>query len=317
MSQYNELSELTKRLAQLYKETNKNFKPIIESLSSLQQIIDTNLTPLKEAFNKLYAPQINEIKNTYANTLGDLSEKFKPIWEQFDADNKLTKEQLISKYKTRFDSNVFLGEAGWVASAFGNASDYTEWVKCIKNENENKILDFFEGKFGVLNSIINDLQEYNNNRDNKIYFEKARMFFESKDYMSCAFYLLSLLNYRINTIFDFGGRRKPSAKFTYKGFEIMMKKEFQKNNESLARKYFLILDMYPSLYSFLYRLFVDDNYKFEDNIEPPYLNRNWLMHGYSRRQITRIDCIQLFNALHTIEFINDWSNVQYTNDLQS
>lgn len=61
------------------------------------------------------------------------------------------------------------------------------------------------------------------------------------------------------------------------------------------------MDVYPSLIAFLNRLFVDGEYKFGNKIEPPYINRNWLLHGRSSREIERWECIQLLNALDTIE----------------
>ena len=42
-------------------------------------------------------------------------------------------------------------------------------------------------------------------------------------------------------------------------------------------------------------------FKFGNKIEPPYINRNWLLHGRSSREIERWECIQLLNALDTIE----------------
>lgn len=41
----------------------------------------------------------------------------------------------------------------------------------------------------------------------------------------------------------------------------------------------------------------------EKGIEPPYLNRNWLMHGRMNRSIERYECIQILNALSVIEFM--------------
>lgn len=46
-----------------------------------------------------------------------------------------------------------------------------------------------------------------------------------------------------------------------------------------------------------------DGFKFENGIEPPYLNRNWLMHGRMNRSIERYECIQILNALSVIEFM--------------
>ena len=61
--------------------------------------------------------------------------------------------------------------------------------------------------------------------------------------------------------------------------------------------------MYPSLIAYLNRIFIDSPYKFENGIEPPYLNRNWLMHGRMNRSIERSECIQILNALSVIEFM--------------
>lgn len=36
-------------------------------------------------------------------------------------------------------------------------------------------------------------------------------------------------------------------------------------------------------------------------VSPPYINRNWLLHGKCCREIERFECIQLLNALETIE----------------
>ena len=37
--------------------------------------------------------------------------------------------------------------------------------------------------------------------------------------------------------------------------------------------------------------------------EPDYLDRTWLMHGRCCREVTRMDCVQLINALDVCEFM--------------
>ena len=86
------------------------------------------------------------------------------------------------------------------------------------------------------------------------------------------------------------------------GFEEHLQTEFNKT-DSFFTKRFLFLDMYPSIIEFLNRLFVDGEYSFKNGVEPPYINRNWLLHGKSCRVIERYECIQLFNALSVIEFV--------------
>ena len=59
---------------------------------------------------------------------------------------------------------------------------------------------------------------------------------------------------------------------------------------------------YP-LIEFLNRLFVDGIYTLDSKNEPPYINRNWLLHGKCTRNIERFECVQLLNALSVIEFV--------------
>lgn len=57
---------------------------------------------------------------------------------------------------------------------------------------------------------------------------------------------------------------------------------------------------YISLLTFIYNLFEKAN-NFID--EPPYLNRNYIMHGLSNRIINKIDCIKLVYVLDLLLFI--------------
>ena len=74
--------------------------------------------------------------------------------------------------------------------------------------------------------------------------------------------------------------------------------------------------MYPSLIEYSNRVFYDEPYPFVKGIEPPYLNRNWLMHGRMTREIERYECIQVLNALSVIEFMfgKDESDNQYVSN---
>lgn len=52
-----------------------------------------------------------------------------------------------------------------------------------------------------------------------------------------------------------------------------------------------------SLLDFLIALFASSDFA---KGEPPRANRHWVLHGRSRRLFTRLDCIRLFHALHTL-----------------
>ena len=92
-----------------------------------------------------------------------------------------------------------------------------------------------------------------------------------------------------------------SSKINLQTCEYARKSSIFQDNQLIFTKRYYFLDVYPSLIAFLNRLFVDGEYTFENRIEPPYINRNWLLHGKCCREIERFECIQLLNALETIE----------------
>ena len=95
------------------------------------------------------------------------------------------------------------------------------------------------------------------------------------------------------------------VKYSNSGFANQMAEDFRQLTEKrgFMSKKIYFLEMYPSLIAYLNRIFIDGLYKFENGIEPPYLNRNWLMHGRMNRSIERYECIQILNALSVIEFM--------------
>lgn len=58
-----------------------------------------------------------------------------------------------------------------------------------------------------------------------------------------------------------------------------------------------------------YEKFIDNLYaksSFDEN-EPRFINRHWLLHGRSSYDVTKADCLRLFNAISTICYIVDQS----------
>ena len=116
-------------------------------------------------------------------------------------------------------------------------------------------------------------------------------------------YLDALLDVRINKLANFpSSARHYSQKFSDAGFADIKQIQFD-GVDSFFTKRYCFLDVYPSLIAYLNRLFVDGEYKFQNEIEPPYINRNWILHGRCSREIARYECIQVLNALDMIEKI--------------
>ena len=70
----------------------------------------------------------------------------------------------------------------------------------------------------------------------------------------------------------------------------------------------MICDYIPSFAAFAERLFCEakGSYDMETGTEPPYLNRNWLMHGRMTRDVRKYECIQLINALDALMYIEEY-----------
>lgn len=120
--------------------------------------------------------------------------------------------------------------------------------------------------------------------------------------MTSAMYLVALIEERTKKLMKFSQGKRYREKYSKKAFKEHLQSEFGKT-KSFFTKRFLFLDMYPSIIAFLERLFVDGTYPLNGDNEPPYINRNWLLHGKNTREIESFECIQLFNALSVIEFV--------------
>ena len=82
---------------------------------------------------------------------------------------------------------------------------------------------------------------------------------------------------------------------------VDIKHERYESSNSFFTKRYYFLDVYPSMIAYFNQLFVDEEYKFENRVEPPYINRNWILHGRSSKEIERFECIQVLNAFDMIE----------------
>ncbi len=254
---------------------------------------------LKKALT-LYAQKIENLKPEFSFDF--LTDKMKMYVQETIESEKMSKEEFEDRYSSEINVCKVLGSAGWVISEHSNPRKVSEWYELLTNSNENRIAEYFEGNKGnILNHILYDLGSKYKLSGNR-YYINAQKYFQSEDYMTAAIYLVALIEARTNELMKYPERARYRHKYSEEGFKEHLKTEFAKTN-SFFTKRFLFLEMYPSIISFLERLFLDGEYTFENGIEPPYVNRNWLLHGKCDRNIERFECIQLFNALSVIEFV--------------
>lgn len=237
---------------------------------------------------------------------------FNEDMENFIAEIKeseqLSQTDFEEKYSYEIEVCKKLGRAGWVVSEYSNPEEIEEWYVFLTKREDNKIISYFEGDNGcILYDIFQGLEHKYCEDPNQRYFTKAKYYFEQEDYMTSAMYLVAVIEARTNASMNYPKRISYTQKYSMEGFEDHLQAEFGKTDSFFIKK-FLFLEMYPSIIEFLNRLFVDGEYSFENGVEPPYINRNWLLHGKSCRVIERYECIQLFNALSVIEFVFSLSN---------
>jgi len=212
----------------------------------------------------------------------------------------------------------FLGANGWVISPYIKISKGIHpWYWAAKRNRHDLIERFFIDKDGkIIKSIFGYIAE-NISVNKYVRFYEAVKCYLANHFTPCVMVLISLFEgcirecpipmwrYKITNFYkeavsnELVAKDKLNAKFTG---QIMLK-----NN---------LHSMYlPSLDSFITRLFCNPDHKFENGNEPPYLNRNWLMHGMMKRNVTKRECIQMFNALFTLLYATTYlvQNSPYDN----
>lgn len=256
--------------------------------------------PLKELSKKLH-DVVEDVSCVF------LTEEMKKYIDETKANENLSQNEFEDKYACEIEVCKKLGNSGWVVSEYSNPRKISEWYELLKNSNEQEIMTYFEGDNGcILWNIFRKMGNRYESSD-RVYWVNGKDYFDKEDYMTSAMYLVALIEVRTNKLMKYPKGTKYKQKYSGEGFEEHLATEFEKNNFFLKKR-FLFLEMYPSIIEFLNRLFVDGEYTFEKGLEPPYINRNWLLHGRSSRTIERFECIQLFNALSAIEFVFDIAN---------
>ena len=267
--EYRKALEIAKKQQELYKNVTRAISP--EALAKFQELSD----------------KLNEWKNSLNNMPGllKLAEILKNYQQEVRETEGLTEAEFEEKYRS---------------------ADIKNWEQLLC-EGGAKVAEFFDGEdIVILDVIIEGLQEKYVSDETQLYFKNGMQAFENEDYMTAAMYLLALLDNRVNELVDFPNQRMSyRVKYSNDGFANQKAEDFRRLTEKrgFMSKKIYFLEMYPSLRAYLNRIFIDGLYKFENGIEPPYLNRNWLMHGRMNRSIERYECIQILNALSVIEFM--------------
>lgn len=291
-------------------QIKKNLSPVFDTLCrnnlQLNSILKTSINPEKLSAITGVKNQMVDFSRFSKQLSGvfpsfQLSEEAKEFIREVKESESLSEEEFEKKYGSEFEACKTLGEHGWVVSGHSNPRYIKDWYKSLIEGEPDKIVCFFEEDDDrVIKNIMGILERKYNDPVNRNYYFRGIKAFQDDDYMTSAMYLVGLLEARVNALVQFPPRTKYREKFSDKGFVDVKQEQFAESSSFFIKRYYF-LDVYPSLIAFLNRLFVDGEYTLENGVEPPYINRNWLLHGKCCREIERLECIQLLNALETIE----------------
>ncbi|GMK38520.1 hypothetical protein PCCS19_15740 [Paenibacillus sp. CCS19] len=198
-----------------------------------------------------------------------------------------------------------IGESGWVISPFWepnkNETWYDTWFWIAFHGSSDSILDFFKQDNYYLLKNINGYSRFEVDRSD--WFQEAEMLFEQGFYTSCAMLLSAIIDQSIRkSPIDSWKRRIKITDYFDKAVKSTVEDYYiNKSIEPLSR-YIETSLLLPSLDGFIQRYF-NGKYTFEKKVEPNYLERNWLMHGETRRVVSEADCIKLFNAICTLHYV--------------
>lgn len=301
-----EYKQMMENMNQIKKNLSPKFDALFRNNLQLSSILKTNINQEMLSTITGFKNQMVDFTRFSKQLSGvfpsfQLSEEVKGFIREAKESESLSEQEFEKKYGSEFEVCKTLGEHGWVVSGHSNPRYIKNWYKALIEGEPDKIVCFFEEDDDcVIKNIMNTLERKYNDPVNRNYYSRGIKAFQDNDYMTCAMYLVGLLEARVNALVQFPPRTKYREKFSDKGFVDVKQEQFAESSSFFTKRYYF-LDVYPSLIAFLNRLFVDGEYTFESGVEPPYINRNWLLHGKCCREIERFECIQLLNALETIE----------------
>ena len=255
-----------------------DFTAFGSALAEATQKYQEMIRPITEALQK-YTEMMRPIKEateSFKAQLGDIAAKAAEATRPFLAIDKFKGAQYVY---WDFISRDFMEEV-------------------IASENVNKTLRVYESqnKYQKSKSLIERCLQHPFIAPRMRVFEQTVGAYHDGQYDLAAIGLIAVID---------GVLSEASSNLTHKPFD-RCKAIFDK----IAHKNALDSDEYAIMsLGLTYQAMVDTLYKtvpFSEK-EPKYLNRNWIMHGRSKRKKTQLDCIKLINFLYGIILIDELS----------
>ena len=126
------------------------------------------------------------------------------------------------------------------------------------------------------------------------------LFFE-KYYLGCSMILTALFERGIRDC-PIESWKQKVTKFYESAVVDRIEEIYNKETIESISRYIDTVLLLPSIDGFI-NTFFNSGLIFQNGIEPQHLERNWLMHGMTDRDVTEEDCIKLFNANVTLCYL--------------
>lgn len=168
-----------------------------------------------------------------------LSEEVREFIQEAKESENLSEEEFEKKYGEEFEVCRLLGTNGWVVSGHSNPRYIKNWYKALIEGEPDKIVCFFEEEDDrVIKNITDTLERKYNDPVNRNYYSRGIKAFQDNDYMTCAMYLVGLLEARVNALVQFPPRTKYKEKFSDKGFVDVKQEQFAESSSFFTKRYY-------------------------------------------------------------------------------
>lgn len=176
---------------------------LLKELSNLMSC-NFNEKQIEKMNNSLYQFTVS-LQNVVENiSTHFLDEEMKSFIDETKANEKLSQEDFEEKYSYEIEVCRELGRAGWGVSEHSNPREVKEWYDLLSNQEETKIVSYFEENNGnILRNIFRNMEHKYCEEPSKKYFSKAKYYFEQEDYMTSAMYLVALIEARTNKLMNY------------------------------------------------------------------------------------------------------------------
>lgn len=199
-----------------------------------------------------------------------------------------------------FKAHEILISARWI---FPYDMDETNFMKELEFSNASEDVDnYMMHYYGSTNSVQKMTSELN---ENGVFsarlislINEANLAYDMELFDLCAIVLLTVVEGLIVRFSDVQKINYANAS------DIFKTSALDRGGHGSARYYYVITSICEFI-SFLYQ------YSDFSNTEPTFINRHWVLHGRSQREICPAECVKLFLFINSMNsFINDCTDIK-------